>query len=82
MASKSTWLESRAEFLCQYLVLRHGLAVAPATLAADLSDQLDKLANDLGITRQTSKQYLDDDYIRGFGDLIAERVREARHPHS
>lgn len=81
MASKSTWLDTRAEFLCHYLVVRHGLVVAPATLAADLSDQLDKLANDLGITRQTSKQYLTDDYVRGFGDLIAERVREAQHPH-
>ncbi|SKM80346.1 Uncharacterised protein [Mycobacteroides abscessus subsp. massiliense] len=80
MASKPTWLEGRADFLCEYLVRRHSLVVAPPTLVADLSDQLDKLANDLGITRRTAQQYLTDDYVRGFGDLIAERVREAWHP--
>lgn len=71
-------MNERAQFLVKYLADQHGIGITEAIAREDISTQVDRVAERMRIGRQAAKYYVTEDYLRKFGDFVANAIREAQ----
>lgn len=77
-ARRSPWMNERAQFLVKYLADQHGIGITEDIAREDISTQVDRVAERMRIGRQAAKYYVTEDYLRKFGDFVANAIREAQ----
>ena len=80
MPRRSPWLDDRARLLVQILADVHGLTISEDVARADISDQLDRIAERLRIQRQSAKPHVSDEWVQKFADHIAQAVFQQSNP--
>ncbi|MFV8236306.1 MULTISPECIES: hypothetical protein [Mycobacteroides] len=71
-------MNERAQFLVKYLADQHGIGITEDIAREDISTQVDRVAERMRIGRQAAKYYVTEDYLRKFGDFVANAIREAQ----
>ncbi|SHW29805.1 Uncharacterised protein [Mycobacteroides abscessus subsp. abscessus] len=71
-------MNERAQFLVKYLADQHGIGITEDIAREDISTQVDRVAERMRIGRQAAKCYVTEDYLRKFGDFVANAIREAQ----
>ncbi|RIT32147.1 hypothetical protein D2E76_24215 [Mycobacteroides abscessus] len=71
-------MNERAQFLVKYLADQHGIGITEDIAREDISTQVDRVAERMRIGRQAAKYYITEDYLRKFGDFVANAIREAQ----
>lgn len=76
------WMNERAQLLVRYLAEQHALNMTEAMARERISAKVDLTAELMGISRQSAKAYVDEDYVRRMADSFAAAVRDlqARSP--
>lgn len=64
----------------QILADLHGLSITEDIARADISDQLDRIAERLRIQRQSAKPHISDEWVQKFADHIAQAVFHQSNP--
>jgi hypothetical protein len=79
MPRRSPWLDDRAALLVK-LLADHGLSITEEVARADISEQLDRIAERLRIERQSAKPHMSDEWVQKFADHIAHEVFHQANP--
>ncbi|MEB3021333.1 hypothetical protein [[Mycobacterium] crassicus] len=79
-ARRSPWLDDRAALLVRLLSEHHQLTITQEVARADISDQLDHIAERMRIQRKSAMRYISDEWVQTFADHIAREVFHQSNP--